>query len=1022
MARKGLFRDKGTSGPNVLNMPAGENFLFHLAGVLRAELGDEFSKALILLPTRRAMRELAEAFLRTAPKDLSASLLPLMRPLADMDPNEPPFEPGELSYEIPPSLDPALRKFMLSKIVLEKEKALQELATDPAAALALSEPLLALLDDLYMEECDPSDFDEFDEIINLSAAHFQHAAELYKIIRNVWPDYLKVENRLDPMQRRVMLLLALAKHWTESPPDFPVIIAGSTGTLPATAELISIVANLKRGAVILPGLDSHISEDSVWTAITQEHPQYGLKKLIHTMEMKREDVRTFPNVSDSGARAARRRLISEALIPADTTGDWLTRIETLNQDSRVDNPFKQGKQGLSLIEAESDDEEARAIALIMRETLEDPEKTAALITPDPTLGRRVRSQLSRWNVHVDITAGDPLSESPAGLFLLLVLELAVDPFNGVALAALMRHPLTALGQSDEAVRRQWQAIEIEGFRGLSPRSLEELRSRFKEPTALQQSGLNNFEKLHQLLTELGEHIDRLPSDFAALHVKAAEAIVQSEVGSGAARLWSGEDGEVAASVLSDLIRHSDVLGALDLAAYRRLLSQLIQDKVIRPDIRRSHPRLKILGPLEARMIHSDVTILGGLNEGIWPAPPSPDPLLPRSVREKLGLTLPERRYGLAAHDFAQLASAPTVFLTRSKRDSEGPTVASRWLWRLKTLMRGALCPNADNHDAEEIVIEALAPETNYLAIARELDFVAPNNVTRAVEPKPCPPKASRPDRLSVTQIETLVRDPYAIYARKILGLDVLNNLNETPGPAEFGSAIHKALEEFNKAEDHSDNREEILQDRFETQLSLEGLTAGETARMRPRLTALSKWYVEWNDKRASEGWSTVNAETIGELDLKYREGGFTLSGMADRIDAKNGELEVIDFKTGSAPSHDQVNVGFSPQLPLLAFMAENEAFSGVKNKKTETLTYVQLRKDDDQKLSSPPGIRSEKTTRDLIHEAADGLAKLIAEYDDDSVPYLSQPRVKFTNRYGDYDHLARTAEWASEADEGGEGA
>ncbi len=1023
---RALFPNNGT--PNVLTMPAGEPFLALLAKGLSESLGPRLGDALILLPTRRAVRELGEAFTALGREQSGggrASLLPMMRPLADVEPDEPPFEPGELAHTIAPAIDPVRRRFELSRLVLQMESALRARAPDPAGALAMTEPLLRLLDDSFMEELTREDLSELDAIIELSAKHYQDAAVFYKIIANHWPQFLKDNQVMDPMQRRVALLGALTEHWGESPPNHPVIIAGSTGTLDATARLMSLVSRLDEGLIVLPGLDRHIDMEDVWDKVGPAHPQGALRRLLKTIGIERADVNPWPGITSDFNRESRRRIIAQSLIPTAATSDWLARIDRIREGAPLGYPITAALEGLSLIETESADEEAASIALILRETLSTDGASAALVTPDPALGRRVAAKLTRWDITVDVSAGQPLEEAPAGTFLSLVLTLASDPWNPVALAALFKHKLTHLGRKPKAARRLWEQIERAGFRGARPNSFDELSRRYAVKKGDYSEHFVLIESLHNALgplTALAPKTTNETADetygvdaIARVHCLVAESLAASDAISGADTLWRGEGGEAAGKLLSDLLRHGDILGAVNADAYGVLLAGLMRGRVVRPRFG-THPRLQILGPLEARMLRADVVVLGGLNEGVWPAAPSVDPLLSYGMREAVSLSSPERRYGLASHDFAQLAASPRVILTRAKKSDDGPMVASRWIWRLKTLLRGAL--------GQEGALTALAPATDYLAIARALDHVPAGQVRPTRAPMPRPPIARRwphERRLSVTQIETLSRDPYSIYAKKVLGLEVLGALDEPLGPREYGSAVHKALEDFTIKYPKTipASASQWLETRLGTALREAGYPPEIMAREGARLARMAQWFTEWEQTRREQGWRPVAVERKARWELHAPGSApFALTAEADRIDAGPRGYAIIDYKTGNPPSPTQVNLGFNSQLPLEGAMLDAGAFDGdLPALELAQLLYVKVQ--GRKSLGSESRAVGKKgDLGQVVADAYEGMLALISHFDNPDWAYASQPRAEFgnQNKYGDFDHLARRAEWASASD------
>jgi len=982
---------------NVVTIPAGAQFLQILARELEEQFGNRLNDALILLPTRRAVRELAQIMTG----ETGARILPRMRPLGDIDPDEPPFEPGYLTGLVKPAMPFIQRKFQLAKLVAQMHKAKGEVL-DPAAQLALAEPLIAILDDAAMEEIGLSAGSKLDDIKAMAAKHFQDAARFYEILQTHWPKHLVAQNQMEGMARRVALLNALTQLWETAPPQHPVIIAGSTGTLAANARLMGCVSQLENGLIVLPGLDKNLKQ-SEWDGIrlkkvvtpdrvldaTPEHPQFALKKLIAHLQVDREVV---PTLGDENiGRNPRLALISEALVPADETAGWPDRIKTMTEGSENKNFFHNALKGLSIIENRTDDEEAMTIALIMREAVDDNDKTVALVTPDPSLARRVKARLRRWDINVDYTQGEPLEETSIGSFLMGILGLAMSPDSPLEMANVFKHSMTAFGQTSGEVRQHWSQLEKRKFRS----DLEQARKGMTDESL--QIWLESFKPLQRAdLIGVPEWADRL--------TELSELIAATDTEPGAARLWREDAGEKAASLIKDLKAYGIEFGLIDLEGFSKLFGKLMRGRVVRARYG-THPRLQILGPLEARMLTADTIILGGLNEGIWPARPPHRPFLSRGMRAELGLSLPERRLGLAAHDFQQLASNPNVILTRAQRSEDGPRVASRWLWRLQTLVKGGLGEQAD---------KALSPDNPYHLWARYIDYVAPNEVAPAEPPAPTPDVEKRwpkGRKLSVTKIKTWIRDPYAIYGQYVLGLRPLGSLSAVAGPREYGNALHKGIELFIKQYKQvlPNNAAEKLRDTLKAEFVAHGFDPIYLARESVRLERVAVDLIEILKARNFEQADDVMSEIRDEMILGDVD--FLLTGQPDLIEKVRGEYTVFDFKTGNPPKAKVVKAGFDPQMPLLAAMVEAGAFKGVKPGPVVDMQYIRI-KGAGEGQTQASSIVGKENIDEYQADALHNLKKLITEFDKETTAYHSQPRVQYKNDYGDYDLLARRAEWA----------
>lgn len=992
-----------TPSPRIFTTPPQADFLKLLAATLKAEFGqtpESLARVTVLTPTRRAGRALAAAF-----SDLEgpaqATLLPLIRPIGDVDADDPPFEPGELAGIAPPAISAVRRSFELARLILEKDRA-QGGQMPVSGALALAGPLASLIDDLWTEGADGiSDLGE--QIRALLPEHLQQSADFVSIVLTYWPERLKELGFSDPAQRRSALLTALAKRWQDNPPAGPVIAAGSTGSIPAAADLMAVIARLPQGAVVLPGLDRDM-DDKAWAALKadDQHPQQAMQAFLEKLELSREAVADWPGDAVTREGQARQRVIAEALRPAEETSDWLKRIAEL-EGSWGAGFLETGFAGLSLIEAPTPEMEARAIALALRETLETPGKTAMVVTPDRGLADRVLSAMRSYGIALDDSAGRPLSQTPAGSFLRLIVDAALDPGAAAPLAALWASPLFALGESRGRLKQTLDRIDI-ALRGARPgRTFADIAARLKD--APQVSIIRKL--MDQLETLAGA--DRPVADWARAHAAAAEALAVTDTQDGAHRLWKNEDGEAAALLLRELISESDILPDLSLRAYLDLFDSLARSRPVRPR-GEVHPRLRLLGPIEARLLSADRVILAGLNEGVWPAGLGQDPWMSRGMRQDAGLPPREKRLGLAAHDFAQLACAPEAILTRSERQDGAPAVASRWLWRLQTLARGALGRDS----------AALQPATDYAGLARALDFTpSPDPVS---EPRPCPPVRERPKSLSVTEIRNWIRDPYTIYARRVLGLRSIDDLDQNMQAAERGSAIHKALEVFLKEAGTGPLPETALQDLIAhgRAAAIEaGMDEAELVPEMIRFERLARWFIDWETKRREAGIHPAALECWAEWEVPGT--GFTVRGKADRLDIRaDGRIDILDYKTGRTPSAPATAAGFEPQAPIEAAMVRDGAFERLEAAEPGDLVYVQLgggSKPGDEKLVNKG--RGAKPTDELVADYEDILHKLIERYGREDTPYLSQIFSQFENDWGDYDRLARRAEWSSAEDNDG---
>ncbi len=996
--------DSRDGSPAVFTIDPGTPFVDALAaGVLARASGDPLALArvTILLPTRRACRTLCEAFLRQGQG--RALLLPRLQPIGDVDDEEFAFIGAEepalaAAAETPPAISELTRRLLLTQLI--RKRGDPPVTVDQAAWLAAD--LARLLDQAQAERCS---FDGLAALVPENyAEHWRQILDFLTIVTREWPKILADRGALDPAERRDRLITALAESWRREPPSGPVIAAGSTGSIPATADLLDVVARLPRGCVVLPGLE-RTSDEASWQALEASHPQYGMARLLHRLGVERADVKIWDAPALPGrpsAPASRAMLVAEAMRPAETSNAWREDgIDAALASSALD--------GVSRIDCPGPVEEAGVIALVMRGVLESEGRTAALVTADRDLARRVAADLRRWDIEIDDSAGVPLASTPPGAFLRLVAELAAGDLAPVPLLAALKHPLAAGGKAPAAFRSMARTLELAALRGPRPAAgFAGLRKAVAKATRA--DALPKW--LDDLARRCAPLLDAMRRDGAALgdlidaHVRVAEALAASDKEDGAARLWAGDAGEAAAGFIAEMRRAVAGFPDIEPRRYPAMLDALLAGRAVRPRYGR-HPRLHIWGPLEARLQHADVMILGGLNEATWPAEPAADPWMSRPMRKKFGLPEPDRRIGLAAHDFAQAFCAPHVVLSRATRVEGAPTVPSRWLLRLETVLAGIGLFDRGR--------PGRAPWSggDWLRWHRLLD--RPGETVPISRPAPRPPVAARPRRLSVTQIETWQRDPYAIYARHILKLRPLDALDKQPGPAERGTLIHKVLERFVRdcpmlpAGEALDCLLRIGEEEFETIRDLTGLRAFWW----PRFERVARWIVDYEGGR--DDIAQRSAEAKGTWDIDAPGGVFTISARADRIDRlSGGGLEIIDYKTGALPTKKSVRAGYEPQLPLEAAIAREGGFGGIAAAPVERLTYWRLSGGD------PAGERREIDEAEFLAEEALGrLAELVAHYDDPATTYAALPDPERRPRFSDYAHLARFAEWLA-AGGGGE--
>lgn len=996
--------------PRWRNIAARRPFLRDLAAGLLDWTGEAapeaLSDAVVLLPNRRAARAFSQALSEVA--DGRPVLMPQVRPLGDLEEDEAPFAPGALGLDLAPAIDPLRRRFELARLAAEHRRDIT-----PLAALDMADALAAFLDACHLEEVENPERVR-DLVDGDMARHWKVSADFLALGVEVWPKRLAELGRVDPAWRRVKLLRLLAESWRAAPPAHPVIVAGSTGTEPAIAAVMAAAASAPLGCVVLPGLDLSAPE-AVWAQVDWNHPQHALKRLLASADVARASVRPWFAPDDDPRAVARERVLAEALRPAEATHDWRVAIAALRREAvdagQAADPVSEGLQGLSVLEARDEEDAASAIALMMRQTLETPGKTCALVTPDRDLSRRVAARLERWGVVADSSAGEPLSRLSAGRLLALASAFMADPLDPHVLLGLLKHPSLAAHDGLPRLPTARETLERRALRQSRPRDWAALKRRLLP--ARRRDGAEPSEAEKDRLAEARALVERLEALSGAARAPfapdaAAVALAGLVEALAGQAVWGGQDGEAAAALIDALIEGGAALPALDATAFARLVRRLLDETTVRLG-GATHGALRILGAREGRLVRADRMILAGLEDGVWPSPAPTDPFLSRPMREKLGLPPPERELGSSAHDFIQAAQGPEVVLVARQRRGGQPAVRSRWLWRLDMLTAGA-----NRKDAPV----ALSAPVGVADWTRALDAPPAARRRPASRPAPRPPVTARPRELPVTAVERWVRDPYHVYARYVLGLKPLDRPGQAGDALLRGQAVHAAIEKAAELwpDVWPDDAADTLGGLIEGELAAAGFDAAAMARERLLARRLARWLATEFEPERRGLWPQRWVEVEGAITLAAPFAPFRLTARADRLEAAGRMGAVIDFKTGGPPSIGQVHSHLAPQLSLTAAILAQGGFGpDIPALHPGELVYVQLIGRD------PPGrvidvsggnSRHPLDAAGVAEAAREGLARRIARFDDPDTPYRSWETPQFIGRmFGPYDHLARVWEW-----------
>jgi ATP-dependent helicase/nuclease subunit B len=954
--------------PNLFALPPGADFPQELVtGLLQHMAGqppEALARVTLILNTQRMRRRVTECLTTSG-----ARLLPRLLLVTEVA--------AALSPQPLPPATPALRRRLQLSVLLDRLLRTGSTPFPRAALYDLAESLAALMDEMQSEGVPPDRIAGLD--VGNHSAHWARTQAFLGIVTQA-----VTGEGMDDAARQRTAILTLAAAWKVEPPSDPVIVAGSTGSRGTTALMMQAVAQLPNGAVVLPGFDFDLP-DPVWAGMddaltAEDHPQYRFRHLMELLGCDASAIR--PWTTAPAPAPDRNRLISLSLRPAPVTDQWLA-------DGKDLPDLLPATDGMTLLEAPGERTEALAIALILREAAEAG-TSAALVTPDRNLARRVTATLDRWGIRPDDSAGRPLALTPPGRLLRQVAALCGQRLTIDALLAVLKHPLVFTGEGGPEGRGAHliltREFELHARRhGPAFPTVESLAA-WAEGTTFP-AARTWAEILGMTLCGLQAATEEPLAEAVARHRAVVERLAQGFAAEGSGELWLKEAGRDAKAAMDGL--EAEAVAGTDVtpADYGNLLRSVLAGEVRATET--VHPLISIRGTLEARVQGSELVVLGGLNDGTWPALAAPDPWLNRAMRKAAGLLLPERQIGLSAHDYQQAVAAPRVVLSRSLRGAEAQTVPSRWLNRLVNLMAGLPA-----RQGPEALAAMRARGDRWLALAAAFD-APPGLAKPAPRPSPRPAVEVRPKKLSVTEIKTLIRDPFAIYAKHFLRLRPLDPLRPKADPRLRGIVLHEILEAFVRQQGAT--VEDLL--RLADQV-LEKRVAWPLARMvwRARIGKAAEAFLAFS---GATGGVPVLLEKSGAATLPGLD--FTLTGKPDRIDRlADGRLLLIDYKTGTPPSKPEQK-HFDKQLLLIAAMAENGAFAELGPQEVAKIVFVGL-KADLQMVETvlQPGD---------VAEVWDEFTRLIASYARPSQGYTARRAMKALKDPSDYDHLSRLGEW-----------
>ena len=964
---------------HVFTIPPEQPFALTLARTLLDEYGDDFvglSTVRILLPNRRSCRAMADAFL--VAQNGKPCLLPCLFPIGDVNEDElslmDVFDTPD--QDISPAIAPLERQMILSRLIQQQRPTLP-----PAQVFALSAQLGALIDDVHTEGLD---WKTLPDLVPADLAqHWQITVEFLSILFENWPHILAERGLIDPANRRNRVLNHYAAMLRREQNGTRIIAAGSTGSIPATRDLLKTIAYLPQGQIVLNGLDTTMSETD-WTTLPETHAQFYLKNLLDHIGVSRPQVKTWS--IQSASNMPRSHFLQAC-------------VTTHSDGTKTSNILSQATQNIEIIETAQPQQEAKIIALKIREALEQPDISILVVTPDRQLGQRITAELGRWSIQTNDAAGTSFLQTRLGLWLQATATLLTPDAQAVALLSVLHHPLASLGYASADYTRhvRWferYVLRDPRWQGTLTNLISVTQTRIANiPTEHQAPLLELAQQILKPLENLSRQPQQTLQEWLTIHIELAQQLAATDIVTGEDRLWQSDVGEDLATALQELRLKADLNPTLMHAVhYVDFITKYLRMNVYRPRYP-MHPRINILGPIEARLQSADLVILCGLNEGIWPRETPHDPFMSQPMREAFGLSPFARRIGQAALDFYLLAHSPQIVMTYSQMRDGMQVAPARWLQQMQVV--------AQKHGL------TLPKGEDWIALAEQLD--APSVITPQDRPRFAPPLTVRPRQASISDIELWRRDPYAFYAKKILRLYALDHPEEDAAARDWGNVVHILLDDA------------MRQPTFQL--------AGWQTKVRQTLDGLAlpvDLWVQWQQRLQDIGYwlndnRLITGRAYSEINGAYKFDAlnFTITGRGDLIDVIGDAVIISDYKTGGAArSKNELLSGYAPQLPFLGLMAEQGGFGGVTPKQVIELRYIGIT----GKAAEPVTVRNyDSDVKTILSRNLTHYTRLIQHFDTANSAYIAQPHPAHTHRYNDYAHLERVQEWSHAEGESGDG-
>lgn len=943
--------------PNLINIAPNQHFFATLSDLLSQNFGNEIANLTILLPNHRSCREFEQTFVKK--HDKNSIILPKIKAISDISFEDFfDFLPNDTILEM---IDELIDIHLISGIdyLLFLGQKIRQLDVfgyniDANQSLIIASQLENLFDEIEKNDIDIGKLHDIDDS-NLSL-HRQITLDFLKSF------HVQIKNSLirdniffnSSYQNFIInkFIEALNRYGTKN----PIIIAGSTGSLSVGKKLIQAIAAQQNCLAVIYGFDHSLA-----TLNAQYHPNFLLNQLVEFLEINPASIQTYQGQNQLCTQS-RSDFIKYCMLTHDQSHQW----QDLDSKLNVIEIAQDLSDNFTLIEAKDEKEEAKLIALALYDA-----SNASVIVNNDKLATLLKYELENLGLQYNDSRNISILNSKIICFILSLLQLIENDFAAYDLLSLIKNPLFKDHANPIIFDLEKKILRQER----SETGLQGIKTKLKTVNDAKITAF--FDDLCRdlsALTQLSHHINI--ASYSQQLIASVEKLTNQTWHS----LLQTQDGQVEIFELFEKLKKQDffmINSQNPLQIFRTIFSKasyyMMSD---------ANAAIQILSPVEARLVNRDLVIIASLNEGDFPEIESQN-WLGKKIRKDLGVDKKLVKIGQNAYDFSHYLHNKKVILSRSLVKNNAVSICSPFLLKFK-----ALCQKAN------IALNSGQNLKQQLLCMQECEQII------ASRANPKPPQHLRPKTLAITDIAKLRSDPYAIYAKKILKLKELQKIDYETGFAEFGSFIHKILEEYVKAPQAKElfikKAQKIFEDYFTS------------------IQAQLTWWPKFenifdNFIQTEEKFSYLKNYT--EIPAHIVINNITLRGKIDRAALnQNNAIDIYDYKTGQISSIKSVISGDDPQLTISALMII-EGLIEIDMKNYDNIASINYWK---LSLSNQSDITTICKKSDelqiLINAAKSGLEKLFSYFENEENGYISAPKLKQYKK-NEYHHLARIDEW-----------